>query len=608
MPVPLASKAPVIKEWQTLRVNAQTAATHFNGKPQNVGVILGEVSGHLVDVDLDCGEAIALANDFLPFTASIFGRDSKPRSHWLYVARGATFAKFIDPQQGDTLLELRAGSGKQTVFPGSTHVSAEAVRWDIDGDVSEVARDDLETAVRTLAAAVLLARYWRAGDYHGTTLPLVGGMLRAGAPAVWLSKVLKAVGKAAGRQDLQDIDDAIKSTAAKLAEGQPVQGWPTLKEHMPAAVVDRVTQWLGLSQDAETAKARPFFTSWGEIAKRPREINYIVADLIEDRANVGLIGDPEAGKSLILSELLCCISSGTPFHGHEILGGGLAVLICGEGHGGVRRRVEAWALHNGVTLDETFPLIISERAAALIDPDNVKHVADEIEAAAIRFRLPVRVIGVDTLARNFGPGDENATGDMNAFVAAVDMLRDRFSATTITAHHLGHADKNRGRGSGAFKGALDVEFKVERNDAVVTLEATKMKDGPRPEAKTFEIVAVTLPRWTSNSGSTPTSAVLRLFAGLADVAPPIVSAVARYEHQKGGCVPNVRALADFMGKGKSTIAESLRNARAKGLISNENIALTPKGAALLGAKVCPVSRPDKTCPDGRPDKTGQHWT
>ncbi len=337
MPVPLASKAPVIKEWQTLRVNAQTAAKHFNGKPQNVGVILGEVSGHLVDVDLDCGEAIALANDFLPFTASIFGRDSKPRSHWLYVARGATFAKFIDPQQGDTLLELRAGSGKQTVFPGSTHVSAEAVRWDIDGDVSEVARDDLETAVRTLAAAVLLARYWRAGDYHGTTLPLVGGMLRAGAPAVWLSKVLKAVGKAAGRQDLQDIDDAIKSTAAKLADGQPVQGWPTLKEHMPPAVVDRVTQWLGLSQDAETAKPDPLQPpAFHDLRLSEDELNaaqlaprcFIKDYLYADVAT--LIAPGGTGKTTLQIYEAVCFAIGRPVHGLKVESVGWVLFVSAE--------------------------------------------------------------------------------------------------------------------------------------------------------------------------------------------------------------------------------------------------------------------------------------
>src|SRR5690606_32997876 len=40
---------------------------------ENVGIRLGDPSGGLVDVDLDCAEAIALAPTFLPPTAT-FGR------------------------------------------------------------------------------------------------------------------------------------------------------------------------------------------------------------------------------------------------------------------------------------------------------------------------------------------------------------------------------------------------------------------------------------------------------------------------------------------------------------------------------------------------------
>src|SRR5437879_5765343 len=46
----------------------------------NVGVLNGEPSGGLLDVDLDASEAVKLAPMFLPATACIFGRASKRRS------------------------------------------------------------------------------------------------------------------------------------------------------------------------------------------------------------------------------------------------------------------------------------------------------------------------------------------------------------------------------------------------------------------------------------------------------------------------------------------------------------------------------------------------
>ena len=70
--------------WQDLRITDQNASRYFNGKPQNIGVLLGDPSDGLVDIDLDCQEAISLAPKFLPPTEATFGRASKQHSHWLY--------------------------------------------------------------------------------------------------------------------------------------------------------------------------------------------------------------------------------------------------------------------------------------------------------------------------------------------------------------------------------------------------------------------------------------------------------------------------------------------------------------------------------------------
>ncbi len=53
-------------------------------KPSYQGVLLGEPSLRLIDVDLDHPLTLELAASYLPPTNSIFGRTSKPRSHWLY--------------------------------------------------------------------------------------------------------------------------------------------------------------------------------------------------------------------------------------------------------------------------------------------------------------------------------------------------------------------------------------------------------------------------------------------------------------------------------------------------------------------------------------------
>src|SRR5207302_343303 len=101
----------------------------------NIGLILGPASGELVDIDIDCTEALALADLYLPPTRAVFGRPSKPRSHRLFVAPSAVYETFVDPISGKTLIELRGagrdGGAHATLFPPSV-ADAERREWDTE--------------------------------------------------------------------------------------------------------------------------------------------------------------------------------------------------------------------------------------------------------------------------------------------------------------------------------------------------------------------------------------------------------------------------------------------------------------------------------------------
>jgi Bifunctional DNA primase/polymerase, N-terminal len=157
--IPLGEKRPRLTGWQRLRLNEADALQHFNGVG-NIGIILGEASGGLVDVDQDCPEAIDLSPKFVPATGAIFGRASKPRSHRLYRVEGAApTIQLKDPLTGKMLVELRGDGGFQTIFPGSTHGSGELIEWEEDGEPAIVSYVDLSKAVRKLAAYCLFKRH-----------------------------------------------------------------------------------------------------------------------------------------------------------------------------------------------------------------------------------------------------------------------------------------------------------------------------------------------------------------------------------------------------------------------------------------------------------------
>lgn len=157
-PVPVGLKRPVIKGWP----DRKFGITDFDNDV-NIAIRVGRQSSGLVDADLDCEEAIELAPLYLPPTGARFGRASKPLSHWLYIAVGATFENFIDPIAQETMLELRAdgrdGGAHITLVPPSI---ADNERREWHGEAIEPAVVDhrpLRICMARLAIGCLTMRY-----------------------------------------------------------------------------------------------------------------------------------------------------------------------------------------------------------------------------------------------------------------------------------------------------------------------------------------------------------------------------------------------------------------------------------------------------------------
>ena len=240
IPIPHGRKTPVIKDWPKLLITEASAHEFFNGQPQNIGVILGAPSGNLIDIDLDCTEAVTLAPHFLPDTSAIFGRASKVRSHYLYRSE-IQQAKYKAPD-GKMLLELRSDGG-QTIFPGSLH-SGEAVEWASEGPPSSVAPEHITQAVGRLAACSLLTRLWNTGSRHDLALAVAGGLARAGWIRDDAIKFIVCAAEAAGDDETEDREQAVSDTFEKFDTGN-VKGWPSVAAIIGDVAVQRIREFLG---------------------------------------------------------------------------------------------------------------------------------------------------------------------------------------------------------------------------------------------------------------------------------------------------------------------------------------------------------------------------
>jgi DNA polymerase I-like protein with 3'-5' exonuclease and polymerase domains len=249
-------------EWEQLRV-AEAEIDALFPEGSNVGLLLGEPSGGLVDGDLDCPEARLAAPFLLPKTGMVGGRESAPDSHRFYVVNDPpkkAAEKYLDPCVADRsdglLLELRSTGGQTVVAPSvygaepeKGHPKPEPFVWSKHGEPARVNVKVLQTAVRATAAAALVGRYWPKRARHDAALALAGALRRAG----WLEeptvKFVRAVCAAAQDEEPGDRERAVRDTFAKV-DGEQMTGWPTLAKLMGDrgdAVVGAAVGWLGIA-------------------------------------------------------------------------------------------------------------------------------------------------------------------------------------------------------------------------------------------------------------------------------------------------------------------------------------------------------------------------
>ena len=258
LPIDQGEKSPHLTGWPDFRwKTAADLEIQVPWEGCNICLILGEASTGLVDIDLDCPEAVALAPHFLPATPARFGRASKRESHWLYQAEPLypKITQFHDvPEAGSTkrsmLVEYRANGGV-SVVPPSVHPSGEHVTW--HGEERTPAVLDgiaILQAARQLAIAVLLARHWPGeGSRHQAALASAGLLLRDGVDEAITTTIVTHAARVGGDEEWADRAADVRTTAEKLAAGdQEVTGGPALEPLLLGdgkKVVAQLHRWLG---------------------------------------------------------------------------------------------------------------------------------------------------------------------------------------------------------------------------------------------------------------------------------------------------------------------------------------------------------------------------
>lgn len=146
---------------------------------------------------------------------------------------------------------------------------------------------------------------------------------------------------------------------------------------------------------------------------------------------------------------------------------GRTLIICGEGGGRMLAdRIDAWLAYHEVSDDKAAQdmLRITELPVQMLDAEQVDEILDLIGESG-----PFDLIAIDTLAANFGPGDENTQADMSRFCDAMRRVRLTTGAGVLVVHHTGHADKTRPQGANNLRRNIDIELRLDRDSTDETL-------------------------------------------------------------------------------------------------------------------------------------------
>lgn len=364
---------------------------------------------------------------------------------------------------------------------------------------------DLETL--TQSNAVLVCEGWATGAslHEATGLPVaaagdagnltpVSVALRKKMPSARIVIAADDDRHADGNPGMQAAAKAAQAARAEVLAPKFQNGvgsdWNDLHSQQGLdAVREQLAGVIGEADGPEEPRGLIYWVSadvWAGALSAP---DYVIDGVIESNTLNHVFGQWGSGKSLVELDQSCHGAHGMAWQGHAIQSDPFIVAyVIAEGLSGFKRRIAAWHAMHGQPISNRL-IIIPQ--SVLIGSDEYD---EALRATLLRIqdarKLPIRLIKIDTLARNFGAGDEDKNADMARFVNSVQRYAiEPTGAATTLIHHPGHGAKSRGRGGSALPGAADTEWQIERAGDVITMSNTKMKDGDPPGNMCWRIEA-----------------------------------------------------------------------------------------------------------------------
>jgi hypothetical protein len=504
IPVPFRMKGSRTTGWPSLRLTAQDLPQLFGDAPSNMGVLLGEPSGWIVDVDIDLPLALELADAHLPPTGMTWGRASRPRSHRLYrltaPAESRTWELTRDHgDDGATIVELRS-TGCQSLAPGSTHPEDELVRWDDEGEPATIDPAELILRMCNLAGAVrrqvgdepeivreTLTRSISppahgASNYGREALRREAALVAAAPEGTRNNTLNTAAFKigtliAGGEVDHADAESELQLAAQEcgLPEGEARR---TITSGITAGMM-HPRQRQERAPDANqiprplvpqpTPPPSPLvfdpISASDLIRDYPDLRPVVIEDLLREGETMNVVASPKTGKSWLVHALALSVASGRPWLGKQTARGRV-LLIDAELH----KETLASRLH---ATQQRLGVSTSDMGAMTVCPVRGQRLTIDSIGRELQDRPPgvFRMIILDPLYRFLPPdGEENSNETMTQVYNTLDAIAKHTGASIVVVHHSSKGSQAEkaltdvGSGAGAQSRAADTHLVLRQHE------------------------------------------------------------------------------------------------------------------------------------------------
>lgn len=240
-----------------------------------------------------------------------------------------------------------------------------------------------------------------------------------------------------------------------------------------------------------------------EAMQSRRPTKWFIKQWLPYSSSMMLFGDSGCGKTFVALDWLLHVSSGLPeWMGYKV-NKGKVLYLCGEGYGGLLKRIQGWKQYHNVSDIGCFKLM--QYPLSLNSDADLASLFQAISTA----RFEPDIICVDTFYR-YLEGDENQASDTRPFFENITKIMQRYEGSSVLIiHHTGVGDKTRARGSTSIRAALEVNIRCEKDGPKITLHQDKMKDFEALSEDTLVgISSVEVHGWFDDDGEAEKTAII----------------------------------------------------------------------------------------------------